>query len=199
MTNTRLVMILCAAMFAGPSAAQTPARTPLPAAPPPPAAQKPAPRPQPPQRPAEPAPPEAPRAEATKQPERTFGQPVNIRIEVTLIDEGGPQPSRKTVSVTVADRQSGQVRSAVSVLGIGHVPLALDALPILERDGTIRTRITLEYQPNPGGDRKEPTPVEMRLSFGLILHSGQKIVAAQAADPVTDRRVSAEVTATVLK
>jgi len=39
----------------------------------------------------------------------------------------------------------------------------------------------------------------MRLSFGVILESGKKIVAAQAADPMTDRRVSAEVTATVLK
>jgi hypothetical protein len=128
-----------------------------------------------------------------------FGEPVNIRIEVTIIDEGGPQPSRKTVSVTVGDRQSGQVRSAVVVPGIGPVPLALDVLPALERNGKIRARITLEYQPNPGADRKEPTPVEMRLSFGVILESGRKIVAAQAADPVTDRRVSAEVTATVLK
>ena len=148
------------------------------------AAQTPSPQPAPPQRAPE---------------ERPVGQPVNVRIEVTIIDEGGPHPSRKTVSVTVADRQSGQVRSAVDVPGIGRVPLALDAFPIVERDGRIRTRITLEYQPSPGADRKEPTPVEMRLSFGVILDSGRKVVAAQAADPVTDRRVSAEVTATVLK
>jgi hypothetical protein len=159
------------------------------------AAQPPA---QPAAQPAAPAP-EAQATTARAPQKRGVGQAVNVRIEVTIIDEGGPQPSRKTVSVTVGDRQSGQVRSAVSVPGIGHVPLALDVLPVLERDGKIHPRMTLEYQPNPGADRTEPTPAEMRLSFGVVLESGKKIVAAQAVDPVTDRRVSAEVTATVLK
>jgi hypothetical protein len=143
-----------------------------------------------------PKPPEPPEAERLQQ----RGQPVNIKLDVTIVDEGGPQPSRKTVSVTVADRQSGQVRSAVLVPGVGHVPVSLDALPTLEPDGKIRARLTLEYQPRPGNDPKEPSrPVEMRLSFGIILEDGKQVIAAQAADPVTDRRVSVEVRATVLK
>lgn len=188
MTKTLVATALCLALLTGSGGAQTPAPAPVPAPPAPaPAAPK----------PGSPAP--AVPAVPSIAPPPMIGESVNIRIEVTIIDEGGPQPSRKTVSVTVGDRQSGQVRSAVAVLGIGPVPLALDVLPVLQRDGRIFARITLEYQPNPGADRKEPTPVEMRLSFGVILESGRKIVAAQAADPVTDRRVSAEVTATVLK
>jgi hypothetical protein len=143
------------------------------------------------------APPPAPPAE--QEPARLGrGQPVNIRFDFTIIDEGGPATSRKAVSVTVADRQSGLVRSEVFVQDVGRVPLSVDALPILE-DGKIRTRVTLDYQPNPGEDRKRPTPMSMRLSFGILLENGRKVLAAQAADPVTDRRVSVEVTATVLK
>lgn len=154
---------------------------------------------QPPARPAAPPAPGA-AAEPPEQPEerRTpAGQPVNIRFDFTVVDEGGPSPSRKALSVTVADRQSGQVRAAVVVPDVGHVPLSVDVLPILDR-GFIRTRATLEYQPNPGADRKQ-IPTSMRLSFGVLLENGRKIVAAQAADPVTDRRVSVEVTATILK
>jgi hypothetical protein len=227
MTKSRLVIVLCFALLAV-GAAQPPATPPSPVAPPasppppvPPPASLPPPVPPPvsrppavsaPAAPAAPAgqkpgarPPAPPRpAEAPKPPEaerlQQRGQPVNIKLDVTIVDEGGPHPSRKTVSVTVADRQSGQVRSAVLVPGVGHVPVSLDALPVLEPDGKIRARFTLEYQPRPGNDPKEPSrPVEMRLSFGIILEDGKQVVAAQAADPVTDRRVSVEVTATVLK
>jgi hypothetical protein len=61
--------------------------------------------------------------------------------------------------------------------------------------------MVLEYRPTPAFDPKGavPTPASMRLQFGVMLKNGEKIVAAQAADPVTDRRVSVEVTATILK
>jgi hypothetical protein len=196
MKKTRPVIVLCCMLVTSVAAAQPPATPPSPPAEP--TAQKPTPRPAQSPRPEEgPEPPEPSSAGRVPQP----GQPVNIRFDVTIIDEGGPQPSRKTVSVTVADRQSGLVRSAVAVLGMpGVVPVSLDALPMLERDGRIRARLTLEYSPRPGGDPKEPSrPVEMRLSFGIILENGKPVVAAQAADPVTDRRVRVEVTATVLK
>ena len=191
---------VCVLMVAICAAAQTPSPSPPPApAPPPAAAQpKPAPRPPTPARPPQaPEVPEPPRAERTLEDFR--GKPVNIRIDVTIVDEGGPQASRKTVSVTVGDRQPGQVRAAVSIPGVGQVPIALDTIAAFESEDRIRTRITLEYRPSPRADPKEPVPAEMRLSFGVILANGQRIVAAQAADPVTDRRVSVEVLATVLK
>lgn len=194
MTRVRPLIVLYFVMLAASGGAQTP--RPAPTSPAKPSTQEPAP-PLPPDAPAPPGTPAAP--QTAIKPERPPGQAINIRLDVTIIDEGGPTPSRKTVSMTVGDRQSGQVRATVVVPGIGAVPLAVDALPMLERDGKIRTRMTLEYQPRPGADSKEPRPVEMRLSFGIVLEDGKKIVAAQAADPVTDRRVSVEVTATILK
>jgi hypothetical protein len=212
MSRIRLAFVLCFAMAAANAVAQTPPLPPAPGAPAPPAVPMPpgpevvpAP-PAPPSAPALPAPPRAPQPERAPRAGRDQpaerqapGQPVNIRFDITIVDEGGAQASRKSVSLTVADRQSGQVRSAVFVPDVGQVPLAVDAMPSLERDGKIRARISLDYQPDPGQDRKQPTPVSMRLAFGLVLESGKRIVAAQAADPVTDRRVSVEVTATVLR
>lgn len=191
MTRLRFAIALCVVAVGATGAAQTPR--------PAPPAEKP-----PSREPAQPLPPEAPPAPGVPRAERPSerqpaGQPVNIRLDVTIIDEGGPAPSRKSVSLTVADRQSGQVRSEVFVQDVGRVPLAVDAFPMLERDNRVRVRMTLDYQPNPGQDRKQPTPMNMRLSFGIVLDNGKKIVAAQAADPVTDRKVSVEVTATVLK
>jgi hypothetical protein len=195
MSKIRVAVTLCVAMLTTSVVAQTPSVAPPPRAP---AQPKPAPRPSAPPRVADaPEPPESPRAEPLQEDFR--GKPINIRIDVTIVDEGGPQTTRKSVSVTVGDRQQGQVRAAVSVPGVGHVPIALDAVAALERDDRIRTRMTLDYRPSPRADPKEPLPVEMRLSFGIILESGKRIMAAQAADPVTDRRVSVEVVATVLK
>jgi hypothetical protein len=195
MTRVGSVIVACLVAVVTGAEAQTPRPAP---AREPSSAQRPAP-PLPPDAPPPPGtpprletPPAAPRSPAPP------GRAVNMRLDVTIIDEGGPQASRKTLSVTLADGQSGQVRASVFVPPMGPVPLALDAHPTLERDGKIRARITLEYQPNPR-DPKEPMPATMRLSFGIVLENGQKIVAAQAADPVTDRRVMVEVTATILK
>lgn len=165
------------------------------------------PRPAPPGVPAPvvtPEPPSPPRQAAEPESRQALqGQPVNIRFDFAIIDEGGPQPSRKVVSMMVADRQSGLVRSFVLIPGFGDVPISVDALPTIERDGRIRARVTLEYRANPAPAETEkpgpPPTASMRLSFGILLESGRKVVAAQAADPVTDRRVTVEVTATVLK
>lgn len=183
-TIASLVLVLLVA-GAVPAVGQPRPAPPTPPPAPPPPAEAPTPPPE------SPAPP-APRAQPP-------GQPVNIRFDFTIVDEGGPQESRKAVSLTVADRQSGQVRAEVHVPGHGGVPLGVDALPMMERDGKIRARVTLDYRPSPSNDPRAPSTTSMRLSFGVLLQSGVKIVAAQAADPVTDRRVSVEVTATVLK
>jgi len=187
MTRVFLACVLCLALLS-PAAAQTPRPGPAPA--PPPAGES----------PTSPAPPAKGRREPAPE-AAAPGQPVNIRFDITIIDEGGPQPSRKALSLTTVDRQSGQLRASVFVPPVGDVPLALDAYPILERDGKIRARITLDYRPNPGSDVKQAPAMtaSIRLSFGVVLENGKKILAAQAADPVTDRRVSVEVTATVLR
>jgi hypothetical protein len=127
------------------------------------------------------------------------GRPVNIRFDVAIVDEGGPQPLRKLVSLTLADRQSGSVRAAVLLPGVGSVPLGVDATPMVQSDGRVRARISVSYRPGSQQQQQQIQQPNVELTFGILLEDGKKIVASQAADPTTDRRISVEVTATVLK
>jgi hypothetical protein len=162
-------------------------------------AQRPPDQPKPPPPPAAP-PPDQPAPRVAIEAPFPAAQPVNIRFDITAIDEGASQPLRKTMSLTLADQQSGSLRAAVQVPGVGEFPLNVDVTPVVQKNGKIRARITLDYRPGTGGDGKLLTGTSsMRLAFGILLDNGQKVVAAQAADPMTDRRVSVEVTATVLK
>jgi hypothetical protein len=44
------------------------------------------------------------------------GQPLNVKVDVTIADQTGITPGfKKTMSVTVADRQSGSIRSRIDV------------------------------------------------------------------------------------
>lgn len=162
-----------------------------------------------------PRPPEAPTAPrageprpgkeaAPKAPEP--GQLVNVRIDVTITDQRGSQPPvTKAVSVTVADRESGGIRSlAEAPIGtktenLRTVPLDVDVRPSIEGN-KIRLRISLQYNVvDTAGEAKQYPKLEIRESLGLVLESGKPLVAAESADPISDRRVSLEVKATILK
>jgi hypothetical protein len=151
-----------------------------------------------------PAPPAQPAAPAPRRP----GQPINIRVDLSITDErAGSQPIKRTLSLIVADNMSGSVRSQSEVAGVGAVPLNLDAEPELLPDNKIRLRLAVQYDwPAPiEGGRNTPiergTVVKTALhdSVALILESGKSIVAAQSADPLGDRHVTVEVTGTVLR
>ena len=126
----------------------------------------------------------------------------HIRVDVTVIEEGGPQPVRKTVTLTSVD---GLRASSRSVAGFGapfETNLHVDATPRLERNGKIQTRIVGFYRPDPsspGGDGNRTNAASVNLDFPIVLDSGKPIVASQTTDPSRDRRVTVEVTATILK
>ena len=93
----------------------------------------------------------------------TPGQPINIKLEITITDQGAPgEPSRKTVSMVVADRAVGSVRTAGTQImtATGPQPLLInvDATPMLLKDGSIRLQFGLEYQPRPGGEAPASGP-----------------------------------------
>ena len=173
---------------------QTTPRAPAPPAPPPaPAA------------PGEPAPPPPPPA-----PPRRVGQPVNIRVDVTITDQtsGGAASIKKTVSVVTADGLNGRIRLSASYASLPPTPLNVDAEPEILGDGKIRVRVNLQYalpgnvgtthQPDvPGAGALRLTDIQENLS--LVLENGKPLVAAQSADPVGDRQVTIEVKATVLR
>jgi len=142
---------------------------------------------------------------------RRTGQPINVKVEFTLIDQrSGGTPVKRTVSIVVADAHTGQIRSQSDVFGIvGGVPLNIDTSPELLPDGKVRVGFNLQYDwPAPldqtaGTGANPPRGTVMKTamhdSASLILESGKSMVAAQSADPIGDRQVTVEVKATVLR
>src|SRR5438477_1023042 len=134
-------------------------------------------------------------------PPRRTGQPVNIKIDVTISDSAGSTAAptgKKTVSVVTGDNMSGFIRTEANYAGgPGNVFLNIDVEPEILSDGKIRTRVNLQYDmpgapPNEGGGRV-PFKTQIRENLALILENGKPLVAAQSADPAVDRQVTIEV------
>jgi hypothetical protein len=79
------------------------------------------------------------------------------------------------------------------------VPLNVDASPMVE-GSRIRLDVAVEYNSVDASAAAKPYPklvVKQRLS--LVLEDGKPMRVAQSADPLSDRRVSLAVTATILR
>jgi hypothetical protein len=154
---------------------------------------------------------QAPPAAAAKQekpapkPPAPEGLPSNIRVELTITDEAGAgEAAKRTVSMIVADRKNGSVRSSGVVLTPGGrfaVSLNVDAMPVIIKDGLMRLDVSLEYVPKPGSDNA--TSGEGRGSLNerlsLLVQSGKPLIVSQASDPTSNRKISVELTATLVK
>lgn len=148
-----------------------------------------------PPRPAPAAPPAPPATPAPPPQAVEPGQLVNIRVDVSVVEDGGTEPPlRKEVVLVLADRRSGMVRSSARAQNqVSDSWVNVDARPWLERNGRIRTLVTLGYASPPhfsrGGDIK----------FEPLLEDGKPMVVSRISSAVSDRRVTIEVTATILK
>jgi len=129
------------------------------------------------------------------------GQPINIRLDVSVTDQSStaaPQP--KTLMVILADRAMGQTRAVYEDRSI-----SVDARPTIV-DGLIRVSVTVKSQEPPsfpmmtGNQPKGPDPIlNWTNSFSLLLQSGKPMVAMETSDAVTKRKMSIEVKATIQK
>ena len=154
-----------------------------------------------PQPPAAPAVPPSPPADP-----EAGGQPLNIRLDVSVIDQtaqGGAQP--KSLMVMLVDRAMGRTRAAFQDRSI-----AVDARPTIT-DGRIRVYLTIQsdktrnnpvvplmpVQGNP--EPAEDHTINWRNSFSLLLENGKPMLALETNDPVTKRKTSIEVKATIQK
>jgi len=178
-----------------PPASQAPAATPAPPAAPQ-APQKPQATPQTPRPRATPQAPQAPAAPPAPAPPpepQPAGQLVNIQVDVTIVAEAPGQAAvKKLVSLTVADRQNGMVRSNdTRNPGFGDT-LNVDVRPVVQRNGQILTSIGVEY-----ANAKEPPVVQVRAQ--PLLEPGRSLLISRAASPNGDRTVTVEVVARVLK
>jgi hypothetical protein len=168
--------------------------------------------PAPPQAPAPPAAPRAPRASTGEAPAplpapapRNRGQLVNLRLEFTVTDQiGSAPPVKKTITMNVADGESGRIRTNAEVFRKNTsptmVPLSVDAYPEIE-GSKIRLRASLEYQLLKDAQEPDLPAGKTSITQGVtaILSDGVSTVLSQSADPLTDRRVTLEVKATIIR
>ena len=156
-----------------------------------------------------------PAAEPTAQKPATAEQalPVNIKFEVVITDQTGTNPgAKKVVSMIVGDRQNTSIRSTASVpvksptmtgSSYRNVTINVDARPsiILKEPTKILVSFGLEYNPKGRSEAEEMEPGMAAITerLGLIFESGKPIIVSQAADPTSDRKITVEVTATILR
>jgi hypothetical protein len=140
--------------------------------------------------------------------------PVNIKIEVSITDQSGTNPpAKKVVSMIVGDRQRNSIRSSANVpvkvsgapntFNYRNVTINVDAHPsiVQKEPSKLMLEFGMQYQPKSGGGQEdlEPGMASLNESMSLILESGKPMVVSQAADPSSDRKITVEVTATILK
>jgi hypothetical protein len=124
----------------------------------------------------------------------------NVRIELTVTDAvGGSPPVKKTVSMVVADGRPGRIRAQ----GAQHPSdptqpqLSVDATPTLV-GARVRLQISIEYLPPLQG--AEARHFARVTEFAtVLLDSAKPMMITESADPSADRKVTVEVTATILK
>jgi hypothetical protein len=132
---------------------------------------------------------------------------LNVKVEVTITDQAGPgDAAKKTISMIVGDRQNNSIRSSTQVRTGGNyrnVGINLDARPWIDVKDPNRVQLMfgLEYQPKTtgGSDSNEPGLSSLTQRQTLILESGKSMLVSQAADPTSDRKITVEVTATILR
>ena len=121
------------------------------------------------------------------RPPEPAGQVANIKFDLTITDQTGTaEAAKKLVSLLVADRQTGYVRSTASSERTGPVRLNVDARPQMLPTGNIRVTLSLEYP-------------SISQAVTVIVEPGKPIVLTQTADPLSDRKVTVEMRATVVK
>ena len=123
----------------------------------------------------------------------------NVRLDVTISDSlNVDTQTKKTVSMLILDGRNGQVRST-SEGGL----INIDANPQVRPDGRIYLRLTVEYRPELNAQQAQQAGTsrvaQFNESLALVVIDGKSIVASQSADPRSDRKVTLELTATILK
>jgi hypothetical protein len=135
------------------------------------------------------------------------GQLLNVKVEFTITDQVGAKPPvKKTMTMVVADRESSRIRTNADYyvktgneMNRRQAPLSVDVNPTVE--GTkIRLDFSIEYTvdgESPEGAPPSKTNVSERLA--AVLESGVPMTVAQSSDAVSDRKVTIEIKATILK
>ena len=152
--------------------------------------------------PSKPTPPPTGASNVVRPPEPP-GQAVNIKLDLTITDQTGPrEPARKTITLLVADRAAGSIRTSGNNV---RAVLNVDATPQILPTGNIKVLLGLEYNPRQAAE-KEPLTGEavsggssLNQRVSIVLVPGKPLMLSQAADPISDRKITVEVRAEILK
>jgi hypothetical protein len=132
----------------------------------------------------------------------------NVRFDVTITDTGGAKPTTKTLSLTIgSSNNNGSIRNSAQVPnpaspGPGQqpligVPLNVDVRNVNWLENGIRATIAIEYQPYLPDAKAQPGMIFANATSVFV--DGRKTQILLTSDPVSDRKTTIEVTATVLK
>jgi glucose/arabinose dehydrogenase len=123
------------------------------------------------------------------------GQPVNVKLDLTISDQLGPgESAKKTVSIIVADRAAGSIRSIANNV---RAVLNVDATPQILPNGNVKVLLGIEYNPQKGEGPPVGSGLNQRAS--IVLTPGKPLMLSQSADPLSDRKITVEVRAEILK
>lgn len=121
----------------------------------------------------------------------------NIRLDLTITDTFTGAPVKKTVSLIVLTQNGGMIRTASPE---GWAVLNIDVVAGAYLGGLVSVRLSFEYTPAlPKDIATTGRPPKLNESITVVLQDGKPLVVSQSADPSTDRKVTAELTATILK
>ena len=131
-----------------------------------------------------------------------------MKVELNITEDGGTgAPIKKSVTAVVADGYNGLVRqqgiAQEPQTGVPRsVPLNLDAFPVILTNDKIRLTCSIQYTSS-GAATSSPvggrTGTDIKQSLVLNLENGKPLVISQGTDPIGERRVTVEVTATILR
>ena len=125
---------------------------------------------------------------------RTPGQPVNIKLDFTVTDQReGQAASPRTITMMIADRSRGQIRSG----GSGGQMLNVDARPEIVRDSRMRVDVNFDYRaPQSEGDKSPPMLTQ---SIASVVDDGKPLVISQWSEMGSGRTIRIELRASVQK
>lgn len=130
----------------------------------------------------------------------------NVRVELAITDSAPPGPAnKKTVTMLIADGMNGRIRSSNSVRvdnSYQTITINVDATAKVRAEGRIQVMLNFEYTPDvsvaPQGAAVS-RPGSLSESLTVLVPDGRPVMVSQSADPATDRKVTVEVTATIVK
>ena len=143
--------------------------------------------------------PQAPPAQtALLPPKKVRGRDVNVQIEITISEQvGTAAPEKRVVTMMVADAAFGRIRSNA---GNGMAVLNIDAQPSILENDRIATELTIEHVPAlPEGASPLTRAAALNEMLTVILQNDKSMLISRAADPRSDRRITVEVRATIVK